>query len=398
MSIHGIFFSFGIFYKPLMDHFGWTAMEVALAPSTVSVVYVICVLPVSMIYKRLRLRLVILLGGLLTGSGLALCSQVTTSWQLCLFYGIMGGIGTSTVWVPFTSTIMNWFTAKRGLAMGIALSGSGLGSLAGPPLLTYITLTYGWQNAFMFAGALALLVMFSAGLVMKGRPEEMRLTAYCDVQTDQSTRRASQAQSTEPIANDPSARNALGRMEFWLIYSLWVISTIVQSIYSQHLVLFALSLGISSIIASIALGIIGLSSIFGRLTIGPLQDKIGTKRALVLCYLINLASALLLIFANDRSSLYIFAAVLGFAFGGRTTLEVPLASGFFGLTSLAVILGIFETAFGVGGFIGPYFAGYMYDLTGRYHELFLFCAVASTLLLLITVAINRTKRVKTQRS
>lgn len=383
MSVHGFFSSFGVFYKPLMDDFGWTAAEVALAPSISSITYILSVVLVSFVYKR-SVRLVILLGGLLMTISLVLSSQMTELWQLYVLFGILGGIGTSTIWVPFTSTLMRWFTRKRGVAMGIALSGSGLGSLCAAPLLAYTIIIYGWRTAFLVAGVSTFLIMLSAGLVMRSGPEEMGLKPYGEELSDERSLDEGRQTSTR-IAQDFTVREAIRKADFWMLYALWVFSMVMSSIYNQHIVLFAITIGIPSIVASIALGTIGFSSILGRLTVGFLLDRIGTKRALIFCFLINLASAALLAVTTNELSLYLFAMIFGFSMGGRITLEVPLASGFFGLANLGGVLGILETAFGIGGFIGPYLAGYMFDQTGRYYELFLFCAFLSVALLLLTI-------------
>jgi len=387
MSVHGLFFSFGVFYKPLMEHFGWTATQVALAPSTMSIVYILSVLPVSFIYKRSNIRLMSLLGGLLMGSGLILSSQATSSWHLYVSYGIVTGVGTSTVWVPFTSTIVRWFTKRRGLAMGIALSGSGFGSLCAAPLLTYLILTHGWKSAFLLAGLLTLLIMLLAAILMRDSPEGLGIGPHGERETTESQASVA-ATSPSPGMGPLSIPQILRRGDFWLIYSLWALSTIVKSIYEQHMVLFATTIGISSIIASITLGTIGLSSIIGRLAIGVLQDKIGTRRALNLCYILNLASPIILLSAKNEPSLYLFALIFGFSLGGRTTLEAPMATVFFGVANLATVLAIFETAFGVGGFIGPYLAGHVFDLTGQYSQLFLCCIALSLVLSLIAALLK----------
>ncbi len=392
MMVHGFFFSFGVFYKPLMDDFGWTAAEVSLASSISSVTYILSVVLVSFVYKR-SVRLVILLGGLLMGTSLALSSQVTELWQLYLFYGVLGGVGTSTIWVPFTATLMKWFTKKRGVAMGIALSGGGLGSLCAAPLLTYTIITYGWRTAFFVAGVATFLIMLSVGLVMRGDPEEMGLKPYGEEQEKKRSPNADQ--DLGKTFRSFTAREAIRKKEFWMLYVLWVFSMVMSSIYNQHIVLFAITIGISSIVASIALGTIGFSSILGRLTVGFLLDRISVKRALIFCFLTNMASAVLLTLATNELSLYLFAMIFGFSMGGRITLEVPLASGFFGLTNLGGVLGVLETAFGIGGFVGPYLAGYMFDRTGRYHELFLSCALLSVGLFLLTIrfkSIGATRR------
>lgn len=384
MTVHGFIGSFGLFYRPLMDHFGWSATEVALAPSTSAVMYLLSVLPVSLTYKRLNIRLVVFLGGILMGLGLALSSQVTALWQLCLFYGVVTGIGASTVWVPFTSTIMKWFTKKRGIAMGVALSGSGVGSLCISPLIAYIIVTHGWQRAFLVAGISTFLIMLSAGILMRSSPEEIGLRPYGEDFSPRPRSNEESRHTATEFVGDLTLSEAMNRLEFWLVYSLWALSTIMVSIYNQQIALFAGMVGIASVAASVALGLIGFSSILGRLTLGFVSDRIGLRRALSLCYAINLVSAILLMLTNNELSLYMFAAMFGFALGGRITLEVPLASGLFGVANLGAILGFFETAFGVGGVIGPYLAGYVFDVTGRYYELFLFCIFLSVGLLAIT--------------
>jgi len=278
---------------------------------------------------------------------------------------------------------MKWFTRRRGVAIGIALSGSGFGYLCAAPVLAYVIITYGWRMAFLIAGMSTFLIMFSSALVMKSSPQDIGLRPYGEELGTEQQSDVGQ-QETAGIAQDLTIREATRRTEFWLLYILWFFSTIMASIYNQHTVLFAITLGISSIIGSLALGTIGFSSILGRLTIGLLLDRIGIRRALIFCFLLNLTSAVLLMVTKNELLLYMFAVIFGFSLGGRITLEVPLASGFFGLRNLGAVLGILETAFGIGGFIGPYLAGYMFDLAGRYYEVFLFCVLLSISLSILT--------------
>jgi predicted MFS family arabinose efflux permease len=375
---NAILLSFGVFYKPLITQFGWRAADVALAPSILSVVYLVMVLPVSWVYQKVSIKVVVLVGGILMGLGLALSSTITSLWQLYLFYGIIAGVGSSTIWVPFTSAIMNWFDHKRGIAMGIALSGYGLGSLVAAPSLSYIIETGGWRMAFLFSGVATFLILFSASLVAKTSPKEIGLKPYRSIQE------MGHESFDESVASgNSSLHKAIRTKPFWLLYCLWISSQIVTSLYTQHIVLFALGLGISFILGSLGLGIIGLSSIIGRFVVGFFLDRVGIRRALLFCYLVTLLSALLLLVTRDALWLFLFATLFGFSFGGRSVLEVPITSAFFGLTHLAIIVGALETAFGVGGMIGPYLGGYAYDVTGGYSQVFLFC----TLLAILSVAI-----------
>ena len=376
---NAILLSFGVFFKPLITEFGWRAADVALAPSILSIMYVVMVLPVSWVYQKVSIRLVVLGGGILIGLGLALSSTITSLWQLYLFYGILAGVGSSTIWVPFTSAIMNWFDHKRGIAMGIALSGYGLGSLGAALSLSYIIETAGWRMAFLLSGVATFLILFSASLVAKGSPGEIGLKPYRSIQE-------MDRESCGSVASvDTSFRKAFRSKPFWLLYCLWLFSQLVTSLYTQHIVLFALGLGIPFILASLGLGIIGLSSIIGRFVVGFFLDRVGIRLALLFCYLVTLLSASLILVTRDALWLFLFATLFGFSFGGRSVLEVPITSAFFGLMHLAMIVGALETAFGVGGLIGPYLGGYAYDSTGGYNQVFIFCIFLALLSVAIVV-------------
>jgi MFS family permease len=173
------------------------------------------------------------------------------------------------------------------------------------------------------------------------------------------------------------------------LFNLWIFSTVVRSIYFQHIVLFSIKIDIPSVNAALALGIMGATSIIGRIITGFIMDRIGSSRSLIFCYVINLFSTLILIFTETEFFLYLFAVLFGFSYGGRTTLEVPLTMDFFDLKNIAIILGMFEIAFGIGGFIGPYLAGYVYDILGRYNEIFLFCSFITIISLIITILLNK---------
>jgi sugar phosphate permease len=191
----------------------------------------------------------------LMGSGLALSSQVTTLGQLYLLYGILAGVGTSALCVPFMSAITKWFNKRRGIVVGISLSESGFGSFCAAPLGCVIV-TDGWRSAFLIAGTVAFLIIISVGLVIKDRPEEMGLKPYSEDPKDKLESQG-QRRSTKSVANSYSVREVLRRKGSWLLYVLWTFSTIVVSIYNHHIVLFSNTIGIASTTASIALGTIG---------------------------------------------------------------------------------------------------------------------------------------------
>jgi OFA family oxalate/formate antiporter-like MFS transporter len=382
VSTTGFISSFGVFYEPLINDFNWTVAQISLAPSIRSFIYIIFVLPSSLLYEKINARPTLLLGGTLMGLGLALSSQAKSLWQLYFFYGVVGGIGNCSLWVPLTSTIAKWFEENRGFAMGTALSGFGFGALVIAPFLGKTIITHGWRTALLFSGIVTFVVITVTGILLREKP----------VKKDQKNEEASKVQLSfrNQIKNIFSiCKKVLRRPEFWLLFNLWIFSTVVRSIYFQHIVLFSIKIDIPSVNAALALGIMGATSIIGRIITGFIMDRIGSSRSLIFCYVINLFSTLILIFTETEFFLYLFAVLFGFSYGGRTTLEVPLTMDFFDLKNIAIILGMFEIAFGIGGFIGPYLAGYVYDILGRYNEIFLFCSFITIISLIITILLNK---------
>jgi OFA family oxalate/formate antiporter-like MFS transporter len=324
------------------------------------------------------------------GLGLALSSQAESLWQLYFFYGVIGGIGTCSLWVPLTSTIAKWFEEKRGIAMGSALSGFGFGTLLISPFLGKTILIHGWRTALLFSGITTFIVITLTGILLKDKPgkkEDQKNEETLNIQ------RSFRKQMKNIFS---ICKKVLGRPEFWLLFNLWIFSTIVRSIYLQHIVLFSVKINIPSVHAALTLGIIGVTSIIGRIIIGFIMDRFGSHRSLVLCYIINFLSTLILIYTKTELFLYLFAVLFGFSHGGRTTLEVPLTMDFFEPKNIAIILGMFEVAFGIGGFIGPYLGGYVFDILGRYNEIFLFCSFITMISLIITILLNARERVFNQ--
>jgi predicted MFS family arabinose efflux permease len=233
-------------------------------------------------------------------------------------------------------------------------------------------------------------MIFLAGLVIRDNPQEMGLNPYGENRRKVFEPHVNLSQITDSTWN-LSVREALGKSKLWILYIFIAIGSTVREIYRQQIILFGIQLGIKPVIAAMALGVIGSSSILGRLIGGFFLERIGIRRAIILFYIINVFSTLIIIRAKDQFSLFLFAIIFGFAIGGATVLEVPLIVELFGLKHLGMFIGLFETAIGLGGFIGPYYAGFLFDLMGRYNELFLSCMLFSITSLLFSIILSRAK-------
>lgn len=314
-------------------------------------------------------KVVLVAGGLLTGLGYLLVSQASSIWQLYLFYGLILGIGLSSIDTPVLSTIARWFVKKRGMATGIAKVGVGLGVLVISPLAGWLVSSYGWRSAFLVIGILSLLGIVSSGWFLKRDPRQIGQLPDGNTQIEETSSITSQPQF--------SVLKAIGTRQFWLFSTVWFITLFCAMTVLGHTAAYATDLGISTTVASTILGAIGGFSILGRLGMGSVSDKMGNKSVFIISTSLMAVSLLWLLFAKNEWMLFLFAAVYGIAHGALFTAVTPMLAELFGVESLGAIAGVVIFIGRIGGAIGPTLAGRIFDVTGSYHTAFLTCLVLS---------------------
>jgi len=172
--INGAFYSYGVFFKPLLQDFGWSRAELSGPVSLRLAATGIFGILAGAIVDRAGPRLVVPAGVLLVAVGYALTSRVTGIWEMYLYMGLIIGVGMSVPYPALTALISRWFTAKRGLAMGIVLAGFGLGQVIFPPLVTRWIADYSWQTAFINLALIAGLCGVPLGFLLKSPVKEKK--------------------------------------------------------------------------------------------------------------------------------------------------------------------------------------------------------------------------------
>ena len=152
--------TFGVFLKPLANEFGWSRALVSSGYTAFLIGYVVSVITTGRLADRYSPRPILLVSALLAGLGFFLCSQVHTITQIRAFLFI-GGLGVGATWSVPTSTVQRWFFARQraGLALGIVVSGVGVGALIFAPLSNFLILNYGWRGAYLVIGILIFFII-----------------------------------------------------------------------------------------------------------------------------------------------------------------------------------------------------------------------------------------------
>lgn len=352
--------AFGVFFKPIINEFGWSRALLSGAFSLLWVMLGLLSIIMGRLNDRFGPRIVVTICGLLMGLGHLLMSQLSTPWQLYLFYGVIVGIGNS-IYVPVVSTVARWFLTRRGTVTGIVVAGGGLGSFLIPPLTNWLITTYDWRIAFVILGIMVLVIVVIASQFLIRDPLKKGLLPYGGTEANQDGFKLESKELT--------LKEAVHTRQFKLLVAiLFLIGFCAYSI-QLHIVPHATDLGISAIVAAQILAVIGGFIIIGRVVLGSISDTLGNEKAYIIGFVLLLAALLWLISANEPWMLYLFAIVFGFA-TGVGALTSPVVAGFFGLSTHGVIVGLLTFSYCMGGAIGPFISGYIFDITGNYQMMF----------------------------
>jgi MFS family permease len=166
--------AFGVFLPVLAEAFGWSRGAISVALSINLAVGGLAAFPVGRFADRHGPRGVLVLTVLIGAAGFALTSAVRALWQLHLVYGVMVGVGMSSIYVLSTATVSRWFHARRGLALAVVLSGFNAGWLIGGPVAALLIERLGWRGAYLALGAIVAGVGAPACLAVRYRPARCR--------------------------------------------------------------------------------------------------------------------------------------------------------------------------------------------------------------------------------
>lgn len=334
-------YSFSAFLAPLEHEFAASRGDVSLVFSVAVCLYFLLGAATGPIAARFGVRPTILLGVAFLALGFYAAGNADTIGGVFFGYGLGIGLGIACTYVPSVAAVQPWFTARRGLASGLAVAGIGVGTLAGPPVAELLIASLGWRGAF---GALAAAVLVIGGLAgaLVTTPEPRG------------------APASEPLAS------LLRSKSFRWLYVGGVLVGVGTFIPFVHLVPYAEAHGVPRSTAVLLVGAIGVGSTAGRFLLGGLADRFGRDLGLAAMYAACGVLLLLWLLATEAWALFAIALAYGAAYGGFVALMPALAADLFGPQRASAVIGVLYTSVGWGALIGPSLAGYAYDFSGSY--------------------------------
>jgi MFS family permease len=379
MLTFGSLYCFGVFFKPFLTEFGWSRAETSGAFSLSFFMQGLLGIPVGKLNDRYGPRLVTTVAAFFLGGGFMLLSLIHAVWQFYFLYGIVIALGVSSS-IVLMAIPPRWFVKRRGLMTGVVISGVGLGTVLMPPFATWLITTFNWRTSYIILGSAILLIMLTAGQFLRRDPQQMGLTPY-----GYGTHSA-RAMNTD--GREFSFSEAFRTWQFWMLGILFFFHTYAVQTVMAHTPLYAQGVGLSAAGAAGIISVVGGASIFGRLILGTVLDRIGSRPILAVCFLVKAAALTWLIFARAEWMFYVFAVTFGFSYGGAAVGHSPMVADLFGLMSLSMILAGVSFVGTLGSAGGPVVAGRIFDVSGSYFWAFMACVILSVVGFIMTLFVK----------
>ena len=274
-----------------------------------------------------------------------------------------GGLGLAAHDVATLSTVARWYKRGRGLMSGFVKSGAGIGQVTIPLLAAFLIAQFGWRQACLVAGIVAMVVMVVAAQVMRRDPAVLGLRPWGEEDSEGSQGSKQEAGFT--------LREATRTRQFWLICLAKLADWYCLFTIVVHIVPFAIDQGMGKSTAVGVLSAVGGCSIIGRLTMGGVFDVLGGRLSLMICFALLFVSFILLQQMPSPSWLFVFALIYGTAHGGLFAVASPTVAEFFGTRTHGLIFGIVLLIGTIGGTAGPWISGRIFDLSNSYNMAFL---------------------------
>ncbi|CAO3586422.1 unnamed protein product [Absidia cylindrospora] len=298
--------------------------------------------PFNPMLARFGTRVIMIIGSIFMSLGIILAGFSTKVWHLYLTQGVLFGSGASMVYMSVVAVIPQWFTTKRGTAMGISSAGTGIGGLALSPMASSLISKYGIAWAYRIIGLMAFGICMVATALMRTRLPRPPMN--------------------EKIRS-PIKLFMLKDVDFviWLFGSVIALTGYFVPLF--YLPKYGAAIGLDAKTTSNLVGICCAMNAVGRLALGWVADKIGRLNMYIISNVIaGLLCCLLWKFATTYETLLAFSITWGIVCGLYFALAPPITGNIVGLEKISPGLSILFVASSISS-IGPPVASAIQEAT-----------------------------------
>ncbi len=362
-----LIFSSGVFLKPVSAELGVTRGDLSSALFLAAICTAIACPVFGWFLDRFGTRRVMIPGVLLyalvvAGFGLM---QTNPAFVIPLIYALVGLVGAVQTPIPYAAVVAQWFDRQRGLALGIATAGVGLGVVVLPPFLALLINNFGWRHAYYGLGlAVLLLAWLPVALFVREPPALSRMAA-----------RRADANLTDSLPGTPAPR-AFGQWEFWALTVAFFLGVMAINGTLTHVIPLLMDRGVSLQQAAIMFSFAGYAIIGGRILAGWCLDRIWGPYVAICFFAIPMLGIALLGSGATGIVPLIGAVLCGAGIGAEIDLMAFFLSRYFGLKAYGKIYGLMFAVFNIGTGLGPALSGLSFDRFHSYGPIFIVYEVA----------------------
>ena len=398
----GIWYSYSVFILAVVNEFKWSMASASSVFSIFIMSHSIFAMVGGYLQDRFGPRIVIPIGSVIVSVSLMATNWATNLWQFQLIYGVCAGGGISLLaFVSHSAFLPKWFERKRGLALGIAMAGIGLGMLVIVPLSEKLITAYGWRVAYRILAAMVIFVIAPLNLLF-GRKDPAAISQYPDGDPGGDEKQANMPQWSMKIIDqnwaniDWDLKLATGTVRFWyLVGAFFFISFAFQGVL-LHAVAAMVDAEMSRSTAAFFFGLAGIIGSAGKVLFGYLSDVLGRERAKLIADMIAILGILSLVFVSliHGPMAFVFALFFGIGYGAAAPLIPSISADIFMGRNYGLIFSIIALGGGIGAATGTYISGLLRDITGTYLISFSVCcmSLAISCLLIYLAAPGKVRR------
>jgi MFS family permease len=356
----------GMFVAPLVKEFHWSRTQASVLTSVIALLSGVTSLLAGWLLDRIEAKFVMVAGVTAAVAGYLLAASANSFSVLVCAHVLLGiGMGAAGL-VPASMVIANWFEARRGAALAVAISGSSLGGLIGNVFTSRIIASRGWRAGYV---SLAIpMAVIAAPLILFA------------VQTRPSGQEGETATMSVKEASDRlpgfEVDEALRSRSFWMLvvatFCFWSAVNPVET----HLIPYLIRLGYQPTVAATVFSIIFPSVMVGKVVMGMWADRITARWALVFDFIMTALTFWGFIYIAPIKSLIVPLVLLSGFPGGVPLALTPMVQGeTMGLKRFGSIGGLIGFAGTIGATVGPIVVGALFDALGSYKVGFEMCSL-----------------------
>jgi len=363
--------SFALFFVAMLGAFSWGRGPTALGYSLSWLCFVAWAPLARWLHDRWGARAIVAMGGVALGASLFLTGHVTSLTAYYVYFGVLGAAGTACILVPSTTIVSRSFVRSRGTAMGVVSAATPAGAVVFYPVNAWLIATLGWRQALVCFGCIIAVATVSLALLYRNPPGDRGLSLY-----------VAGTALTGPEASATAAawtlRRALGSIRLWAAFVMTALGVIGYQIMATHQVAHAVDRGFDQSVVVWMFAFGAGCMMIGNLLGGWLSDRFGRGWVFALGSLVAIVGigCLGVVKGPDDWLLLFLYTASGFGFGMRIAQLAAIPADTFSGPHLGAILGVVQAGGGLGGAIGPFLGGWLFDVTGSYRMAFTAAAIA----------------------